>query len=441
MKRSWILGTMAVVMLLTILVAFINNDNQLNVVKLLTENDNPSNVSEREMTDNNIDFACKLFRTIYEQKKDSKEYMDRISSIVVSPISVSYMLGMLNAGANGKTRQQIKNVLGMSGSVEQINKYFMSKKMIDEASDLDTTISMKIANSIIVNESKGLRLTQHYETEMQKYYNVQIESLDFTNRSNLQHHIDNWCNTHTNDKIGYWVDFAPNAAMYMFNAVYFNALWTEKFTRLNNAIHFITEEGNIYDILMMHHKTQAAYGKNDLCEMLRLPYGNGGYSMYVLLPHEGKTMGDIIQNLSAKKLEEMQSHMVAREVDILMPYFTILNETDLKGVLSAMGMPAAFDESSAEFLNMARRHNNLCVSMMMQKVLIEVNEKGIKAAADTIVDLSQKEDLDIKHFHATRPFVYYIVENNTGTIYFMGTFRGLEGKEPLRIVPEVTIVE
>ena len=423
MKRSWILGTMAVVALLTILVAFINNDNQLNVVKLLVEKDNPSNVSEREMTDNNIDFACNLFRTIYEQRQNTK-FESNLSGIVVSPISVSYMLGLLNAGANGKTRQQINDVLGLGGSVEQINKYFMSKKMIDEASDLDTTITMKIANSIIVNESKGLRLTQHYETEMQKYYNVQIESLDFTNRSNLQHHIDNWCNTHTNDKIGYWVDFVPNAAMYMLNAVYFNALWAEKFTRLNNAMQFTMEDGIDFDIYYMHLKTKAAYGKNDLYEVLCLPYSNGGYSMYVLLPRDGKTIGDIILNLSAKKLEEMQSHMATHELDILMPYFTIYDETDLKDVLSAMGMPLAFDESSAEFLNMARRHNNLYVSTMKQKVLIEVKEKGIKAAADTIVDLSQKEDPDIKHFQATRPFVYYIVENSTGTIYFMGTFRG-----------------
>ncbi|MBR4829695.1 MAG: TonB family protein [Muribaculaceae bacterium] len=35
----------------------------------------------------------------------------------------------------------------------------------------------------------------------------------------------------------------------------------------------------------------------------------------------------------------------------------------------------------------------------------------------------------IVEFHATRPFVYYIVENKTGTIYFMGTYCGEEGGE------------
>ena len=422
---------MDVVILLTILVAFINNDNQLNVVKLLVEKDNPSNVSEREMSDNNIDFACNLFRTVYEQRQNSYDKTNRIYGIAVSPISVSYMLGILKAGANGKTRRQINDVLGIDGSVEQINKYFMTMKMIDEASDVDTTMTMKIANSIYVNKSKGFRLTSHYKADMLKYYNVQIESLDFTNRSDLQHHIDNWCNTYANGKIAYWVDFTPDAAMYMLNAVYFNAQWAEEFTRLDNAMPFSTEEGFDIDTYYMHLKTQASYGKNDLCEVLCLPYSNGGYSMYVLLPCEGKTIGDIIQNLSAKKIEEMQSHMATREVDILMPYFTIYDKTDLKDVLSAMGMPLAFDESAAEFLNMARRHNKLSVSMMIQKVNIEVNKKGIRAAADTTVDFNLKEVPDIKPFHTTRPFVYYIVENSTGTIYIMGTFLGvMEGAHP-----------
>ena len=430
MKRNWIFSTLAAVVLLTILVAFINNDNMLNVVKLLVEKDNSSNVSEREMTDNNIDFACKLFRTIYEQKNDSNDYLNNISSIVVSPISVSYMLGMLNSGANGKTRQQIKIVLGMSGSVEQINEYF--KKIKDEASDDDTTMTMKIATGIYFNQSKRFRLVSKYEADMLKYYNVQTNSLDFTKPDSCRKYTDNWCKTHTDSMIpNFWCEPNPNDAMYMFNAACFNALWAKEFTRLNNAMPFTKEDGIVLsDIYYMHLKTQAAYGKNDLCEMLRLPYGNGGYCMYVLLPCEDKAISDIISNLSAKNLEEMQSHMVTSEVDILMPPFSVYSNTNLEKALSAMGMPLAFDESNAEFLYMARRHNNLYVSMMEQKVEIKVNEKGIKKVADTIVNMSLNKEPDIKAFHATRPFVYYIVQNSTGTIYFMGTFRGLGGEEP-----------
>lgn len=122
--------------------------------------------------------------------------------------------------------------------------------------------------------------------------------------------------------------------------------------------------------------------------------------------------------------------MYTREVDILLPRFTTESETFLSGILSIMGMSRAFS-MRAEFPNMAQDHkDDLYVSMIKQKAKIEVKEEGTKAAAVTIVELSLKsaslneEKPRIVEFHATRPFVYYIVEKRTGAIYFMGTYCG-----------------
>ena len=153
--------------------------------------------------------------------------------------------------------------------------------------------------------------------------------------------------------------------------------------------------------------------------------------MVVLLPNEGKTTVDIIRNLSAQKLKEWQSQMRTEEVDVLMPRFTTESETHLEDILSSMGMPLAFG-GDAEFPNMIQKEG-LYVSMMKQKAKIEVNEEGTKAAAVTV-----EEDVAIgvnfyKYFYATRPFVYYIMEKNTGTIYFMGTYCFDDTGEPVTI--------
>jgi TonB family protein len=192
---------------------------------------------------------------------------------------------------------------------------------------------------------------------------------------------------------------------------------------------------------MMHVAIKAAYGSNNLCKMLRLPYGNGSYSMYVLLPHEGKTVGDIIQNLSAQQLEQQRTQeMAIHNVEVLMPRFTTESEIELEQVLSSMGMPLAFHPLAAQFSKMIKGEE-LWVSMMMQKAKIEVNEKGTKASAVTIAKGVTKSftggnRTSYVEFHATRPFVYYIVDNSTGTIYFMGTYCGEEG---VAIPTEVTL--
>ena len=385
--------------------------------------DSAPTAPQGKMADNNNDFACKLFRTINEQKK---------GSTIVSPISVSYVLGMLNEGADGETRRQINNVLGLGDSVREINEYF--KKMMDEAQSVDPSVTLKNANCIYFKLGKSIN--PQFKADMQNYYDAHVEAINF-NSGNIVNKINDWCKSHTNGKIPELLkkgELHPNRRMYLLNAVYFNASWTSKFDpRSTRDLDFVTLDGKTVKRPMMHLETKAVYGKNDLCKMLCLPYGNKAYSMVVLLPNEGKTTGDIIRNLSAQKLKEWQSQMRTQDVDILMPRFTTESETHLEDILSSMGMPRAFN-NAAEFPNMLKGyHDELYVSMMKQKAKIEVNEEGTKAAAVTIAEMSEKSMPLYKYFYATRPFVYYIVEKSTGSIYFMGTYCFDENGEPVTI--------
>ena len=406
----------------------VKEDSTLSQGEMSDNNNDPDislTESQSKMSDNINDFACNLFRTIYKQEQSK-------NSIIVSPISVGYLLGMLNEGADGETRQQITNVLGLDGSVEEINNYF--KKMMDVATHVDTAVAVNIANCIEVNSAKDISLIPQYQADMQKYYNAQVDALDFSDNSNVDV-INNWCNIHTNGMIPTILsplEFKPDAVMYLLDAIYFQAPWKKKFDPKETRKMVFTKQGDqTVKCNMMHLEIWAGYGKNNLCKMLRLPYGNDSYSMYVLLPHKGKTINDIIQSLSAKKLELMRKQeMSTRKVDILLPRFTTESETDLTGVLSSMGMPRTFG-MGAEFPNMVQRHkNDLYVSMMKQKARIEAEEEGTKVAAVTIAEDFLKsarlneEEPKVVEFHATRPFVYFIVEHSTGTVYFMGTYCG-----------------
>ena len=125
--------------------------------------------------------------------------------------------------------------------------------------------------------------------------------------------------------------------------------------------------------------------------------------------------------------------MRTQDVDILMPRFTTESETRLEEILSSMGMTRAFG-GNAEFPNMIQRlKERLYVSMMKQKAKIEVNEEGTEAAAVTVAEIAEKSLPRYEYFYATRPFVYYIMENSTGAIYFMGTYCFDETGEPVTL--------
>lgn len=420
---------MAVVVLMTALLAMAkgrshpnnNNEEEQPVEEVIT-----STEPQDELLDNNNDFACNLFRAINRNRKLSD------GSIVVSPISVSYVLGMLNEGASGKTRQQITNVLGLSASTQQINEYF--KTMIHKVSRVDSNVTLQLANCIDVNSAMGISLLPQYKADMQQYYDAQIDALDFTKSSSLDI-INNWCNKHTGGMIPTAVDrLEPDAVLYLLNAICFKANWTEKFdpedTRIMN---FTTENGTVFKNNMMHRQTCTLYGKNKICQMLYLPYGNKDFGMYVLLPVKGKTTADIIQGLSARELEQQLNGMKDENVDILMPRFYTSSETTLNHVLSAMGMPLAFT-SRAELPNMAQGEKDLYVSLIDQKTVIEVNEKGTEGAARTLLRALKDGEVPpkIENFHATRPFVYLIIEKRSGTIFFMGTYCGEDCVQPAK---------
>lgn len=414
MKRFCKLSTWVLVALMTLLTAF-TGDNSLNAGEPPMKKEISLTSSQRKMLDNNNDFAFNLLRTVSQQQH---------GSTIVSPISVSYMLGMLNAGAQGETRRQITDVLGMGDSVKDINRYF--KKMINEAPYLDAKAKVRIANSIFVNSDKDIHLIPQYKTDMQTYYDALVDALDFSDSRNVDI-INDWCDTHTIGMIPKILDqLNAEAAMYLLNAVYFKATWAMKFdpdeTRDQN---FTKQNGSTVKRPMMHLNSRAAYSENELYKTLCLPYGDNAYSMYVLLPHKGIRVNDIISRLTAQELKQQQRAMRSVQVDIKIPRFTVSSDINLKDALSSMGMPLAFDYYGAEFPNMAQGQD-LYVSMMKQKARIEVNEEGTKAAAVTIVEMRNRSASIAQNytFHATRPFIYFIVEESTGSIFFMGTYCG-----------------
>ena len=373
---------------------------------------------QKQMRDNNNEFAWRLFQTMQEQKGEV--------STVLSPISVTYMLGMLNAGAAGTTRDEITATLGFGSDPTAVNEF--CKKMIEGAPNVDPAATVKIANCINVNSAMGLSLLKQYVNDMKNYYSAQVEALDFTKSSTLEK-INKWCSKNTAGMIPSILDeLNPDAAMCLLNAIYFNADWTEKFD-LNDTRNssFTLPDGSIVTRELMHRKAIAQGCESELCSMLRIPFGSGGYSMYVMLPAEGKTTGDLIREMSQQELTDHLDaiDMTPQEVDILMPRFEIVSDIDLIKVLEPMGIKSAFSYS-ANFSNMSNA--SLYVSMMKQKAKIEVDEDGAKASAVTIAMAGYTSPgpqlYEKAEFHATRPFLYFILEESTRSIFFIGTYCG-----------------
>jgi len=92
----------------------------------------------------------------------------------------------------------------------------------------------------------------------------------------------------------------------------------------------------------------------------------------------------------------------------------------LDEALAALGMPDAFDADKADFSGMTGQPD-LFISSVVHKAFVDVNEAGTEAAAATAVIMELKampsESVTLK---INRPFIFAIIDRETGTILFMG---------------------
>ena len=365
---------------------------------------------ERQLVKSNNDFAIRLFR----QARDEK-------SSVMSPLSVTFALGMLNNGAAGQTQQEINDVLGFGETgADAINQF--CRKMLTESGQLDKETRVDIANTIYVNNHWGYELKEPFIQKANEYYDAQPETRDFYDGI-TRDVINQWGSDHTEGMIKEILSkdgFNQDAVSYLLNALYFKGTWVTKFDP-NNTKEESFNGGAI--VPMMHIPcvmggAEFDYTSNDLYQAIKLPYGNEAYLMTVILPQEDKTIEDVLDQMDG---QNWQFHGRGTIVDLKLPRFETEASIDLKPVMSALGMPTAFNPDFADFSDFCNVPTY--IGLMKQVAKINVNEEGTEAAAVTIIEMTSSTP-DIADFHATRPFIYIISERSTGIIFFIGQYMG-----------------
>ena len=389
--------------------------------------------AQRVFANDNNQFTLNFLKTVNEVDNTGK-------SFIYSPLSITYVLGMVNDAATGQTEKELEQTLGFhEGGIKAVNDY--CKKLIDGLPKVDESVKLNIANAIFLN--KHYTLKEQFQKDMNDYYDAKAEALDFSSPQTLEH-INGWCNDKTKGMIPKILDEVnPYMVSYLLNAIYFKADWASKFDPKNTKEETFTTEKGSTTLPMMHQNVLISYLKTNTYSAVILPYGSGLWNMSVMLPEEGATIDDLIKEVAQSSVvnnrgwcETGGNFFRGYEVDLKLPRFETASDTDeldvkngLVGLMQKMGIKLAFDSDFAEIPNMCD-DRNLYISMMRQKAKIKVNEEGSEAAAVTVagMDLTTAvgpQEYPKATFHANRPFVYVISEASSGVILFVGKFTGI----------------
>lgn len=380
---------------------------------------------QKEMVKNHNAFAFELLRAAYDLQQSGK---DKDKSFCLSPMGATYLLGMAGSGAEGETRKQIVDAMGMStASAKDIND--LCRTIIKDAPGTDKQVTLETANALYAN--KDIALKEQFCKDMNTYYEADARSLDFSDPGSLDI-INNWMKEKTDGKITNaldWLDVVATA--YLANATYFKPTWTKHFDKENTKTEaFNMEDGTTRQVQMMNNVARVrAYSANKISStMICLPFGSGtAWNMYVITPGaKGGTLDKLVTNLDTEAWEELMSKGFNGEMEIKIPKFSTTYMADIDKAMRKMGVTRVFT-MSAELKGMS--HNEVAyIRQMTQKSRIDVDEDNAKTiATENGIEEPEISDDDIQlksDFYADRPFVYLICENSTNAVFFAGVYQG-----------------
>jgi serpin B len=396
------------------------NDPDIPVTPTVERKDIVLTKAEQQIVEKNNFFAFDLLRTV--SKNEAKE-----KNLLISPLSASLALTMLNNGADNLTQEEIQGVLGYGDITrDEMNGYF--QKMLEAMQEIDPQTAFKSANSIWVNQQFPV-LTPFIEVN-KGYYGAEVRNEDFTHPATVGL-INRWCSDNTEGKIPEIInEISPATVMYLINALYFKGQWSSPFDKSKTKNEFFyNQDGSAPLIPTMNKTIDLHCYKGEDFTIAEFPYGNKAFSMVFLLPDEGVSLSSIVEKMDAQTWQQSLWGMRSAEIPVKIPRFKINYERQLNGDLEEMGMQSMFSPLSADF-TLIHPTAPLCVSQVKQKTFAEINEEGTEAAAVTVIDMVTSAGPDslrpeIKEFYVVRPFLYFIKEQSTGTIFFIGEMRNI----------------
>jgi serine protease inhibitor len=346
-------------------------------------------------------FGFNLFRQLYRDG----------GNVFISPTSIAIALSMTYNGAQGETKLAMAKALSIEDILlEDVN--VASEKMLALLQSPDPHAELLVANSIWAR--KGVEFKEKFLQDNEQFYNARIEVLRFDDQALKA--INDWVSSNTKGRIPTILDqIDPSHIMFLVNAIYFEGEWSLPFNpELTKELEFTLRNGTkkMHPMMTMTNAEELPYLETSQFQAIRLPYGESGrLGMYVFLPQD---IDEFIQDLTIENWNSWISKFHEQEVSVVLPKIRLEYSKRLNEALKTLGMEIAFTPA-ADFGRMVE--GEAWIDFVDHKTFLEIDEKGTKAAAATVVAIMRSSRF---HVRVNRPFLFAIVDNESASIIFMG---------------------
>lgn len=371
-----------------------------------------------------------------------------LKNTMVSSVSMFYALSILELGATGETQAFLRRLLLNNPS----DSHDITAQTVPLASQLESQPQnpehqlgqFQLHNAVWATNGKTTKrpfvFSDSFIERARDSYAAEVETLDFLvpGASSL---INQWAEDKTNGLIEEIIDDKTLRDMtwIISNAAYFEGAWANPMSKISprENYRFTTHDGSILKVdSIKSSQSLRVFDNTDGSLNLSIPFRGGKYSMVIQIPSPGES--DIetwlrniaVPNQSAAIGTVLTAKAPVFDVRLRMPAFSFSQRHDFRVSTPAtaeLGLLPLFTDH-AELDNLVNKDLSAIqqtkVGIIRQDTRIELDEKGVKAAAVTLIGGISKSTIprrfDYRDIDIDRPFLWSIVEEQSQTILFSG---------------------
>ncbi|KAF2895116.1 hypothetical protein ILUMI_11061 [Ignelater luminosus] len=352
-------------------------------------------------------------------------YRETLKSVsgtfVVSPLSAHIILAFAESGAQDQTAKELTAALRLPETREKIHAMFTA---ITPYLNNHGHYTLSSADKMYLNNK--FKINSPYKKAAGDFFNAEIESVDFSKNVEAANRINRWVQYKTYDKISKFITpdmLNSGIDVVLVNAMYFSGQFVKGFNALltTKLTFYLDKTEYVRTDMMVSTDEYEYYESTELnAKFLKLDYKGGEVSMHIVLPNDKDGLTALEGKIS-KVLVPPKYNI--RRVSLRLPKFKLETEINFKSILQEMGITRAF-RNNADFRGIAAQQENLKLSEVLHKAVIEVSENGSTTAstADVVLWTVHALQSSLRQFHADHPFLFYFRLNKPGINFLIGRF-------------------
>lgn len=274
-------------------------------------------------------------------------------NMIISPSSLSQVLGMSMFGATGETRSEIERHLSgvdFKDLTSKINRESAVKSGERRKNWENLSEIYFLANKIYLANQYTIKPS--FRAVASSKFQSSAETVNFGNGRDTANLINQWIENMTDGVLKNVVKPASlnfDVKMLLLNAIYFKGTWVNGFNLNKNPRYmrnfYKTQDEIIKLNFMETDEKKFKFAQNDelKVQIIELPYANTSVKMYILLPSFESGVIELERSLNARKFNDLIKSMNLTDATVAMPKIKLDSDVSFNEPLKKVEIDEIFE--------------------------------------------------------------------------------------------------